>query len=363
MEFLYNAYKGCSQQTVISRQLTKTFVDIEKHEKEVKLNKIRIKIPEAVFCYPCGNKIGRPHPVYIFSCNKCGNISQRERHATRDLSGHVAVVTGGRIKLGHQIVMKLIRAGADVVLTTRDADGARDIFSTYPDYEKFSKRLWMFQLDLDTKNISEDVAKLAEWVGSKWDKVDIVVNSAAQTIRCKEKNKDPSPLETNRYAESKYVASDLVNSWQMELKDIEQSEMEEVFRVNAMGPCLLIQGLYGLLEKSAEPYIINVNSREGLFEVSRKSKYHIHLNIVKAGLSQMHRTMCDAGYKNLGGKRFRFHLCDPGWISVDEYYKDSSPWIVPPLDEIDGAARILYPLMKSLNSQRRTRRHFNYLSY
>jgi hypothetical protein len=52
------------------------------------------------------------------------------------------------------------------------------------------------------------------------------------------------------------------------------------------------------------------------------------------------------------------------WISVDEYYEGSRPWQVPPLDEVDGAARILFPLMMGLRySCGKTRRHFLQLSY
>ena len=52
------------------------------------------------------------------------------------------------------------------------------------------------------------------------------------------------------------------------------------------------------------------------------------------------------------------------WISVDEYYKEARPWQVPPLDETDGAARVLYPLMMGLKySCGKTRRHFTQLSY
>ena len=63
------------------------------------------------------------------------------------------------------------------------------------------------------------------------------------------------------------------------------------------------------------------------------------------------------------GKRFSIHGCDPGWISVDEYYENDRPFIIPPLDEIDGAARVLYPLFKKLTSYRKTRRHFEHMTY
>ena len=63
-------------------------------------------------------------------------------------------------------------------------------------------------------------------------------------------------------------------------------------------------------------------------------------------------------WKTLTGKNFSIHGCDPGWFSVDEYYEDTKPFIAPPLDEIDGASRILYPIFTKKISCRKTRRHF-----
>ena len=62
-------------------------------------------------------------------------------------------------------------------------------------------------------------------------------------------------------------------------------------------------------------------------------------------------------------EKINVHGCDPGWISIDEYYENDRPWIIPPLDEVDGAARVLFPLFMSLPSEQKTRRHFTELLY
>ena len=105
------------------------------------------------------------------------------------------------------------------------------------------------------------------------------------------------------------------------------------------------------------PYIINVHAREGLINV-KKSKFHIHLNMAKIGLSMLTKCLVSSKLKTFNGELFRIHGVDPGWISVDEYYEENRPWIVPPLDEIDGAARILFPLFSNFQSCSKTRRHF-----
>lgn len=355
-------------QTIVSRHLTRSEVELDNHCQTTPLMSGPLKVPEELLCYPCMAPLNTTHPVYIFSCNKCGNNFQELRYLERSLSGCIALVTGGRIKLGHQIVLKLLRAGGTVIATTRSPKKAIESFSKYSDWESWKDRLVIYSdpLDFDSGNIAQDISKLVVFIGEKFGRLDILVNCAAQTIRCREKDKkELSPNdETNRYSEPKFVKETFVNSWQMKLSEIVQSEMEEVYRVNAIAPCLMIQGLISLLELSKlGAYIINVNSREGLFDVGNKSKKHIHLNMAKSGMAQMHRTLVDSGYKTKFGEKFHIHLCDPGWISIDEYYESEKPWPVPPLDEIDGAARILYPLWMELPSQRKTRRHFNVLCY
>ncbi len=140
--------------------------------------------------------------------------------------------------------------------------------------------------------------------------------------------------------------------------------MEEVMRINCIGPMFLIKHLIPLLKKSSSvPYIINVHAREGLFNVNKSDK-HPHTNIAKAGLVMLTRNIISMKLKTDKGISFSIHGCDPGWISVDEYYEKSSPWIVPPLDEYDGASRILFPIYKNISqSSWKTRRHFTHFKY
>ena len=52
-----------------------------------------------------------------------------------------------------------------------------------------------------------------------------------------------------------------MNSWCMRLEDLVQGEMEEVYRINAVSPCLLLQALLPLLREcqgNDGPYVINV---------------------------------------------------------------------------------------------------------
>jgi hypothetical protein len=59
------------------------------------------------------------HPFYDQLCPVCAEFNFRKRTETADLRGRVALLTGGRVKIGYQAGLKLLRAGAQLIVTTR----------------------------------------------------------------------------------------------------------------------------------------------------------------------------------------------------------------------------------------------------
>ena len=353
---------------VVTRQLNKTCHELYEFDKNTELNKKSIKLSKGQYfnCYGCMKCANSMHPVYVFSCKKCGQLFQQNRNLTRNLKNHVALVTGSRTKLGHQITLKMLRAGAIVIGTTRFPTKAMEIYEKYSDFNEWKDSLIIYpkSIDFDKPDMIQMIAELYNFIDQEYGKLDVLVNCAAQTIRVREKEKKMDIDKTNRYGDAQFVQEKSINSWQMKLEDLIQTEMEEVYRINAIAPCLMIQSLISLLKKSkVNPYIINVHAREGLIDVGHKNPNHIHLNMAKSGMSMLTRSLIDCKFKTDDGKQIYINGCDPGWISVDEYYEKNRPWVVPPLDEIDGASRVLYPLFTKLNSSRKTRRHYNLLSY
>ena len=352
---------------IVTRQLQNTCNNLNEFDKLTPLNTKTIKLPKNKYCkcYGCGKLSKNTHPVYVFSCFKCGSIFQKYRHYSKNLDNKIAFVSGTRTKLGHQITLKLLRAGCKVIGTTRYPEKALTIYKSYSDYDTFKNNLYIYpeSLDFDLPNMKENFKKIFNYINENFGELNILINCAAQTIRSREKfsnttMQDNLSTETNRYNDPKYANTTFINSWQMVLDDLMQTEMEEVYRINAIAPCLLIQTLTPLMQLSkSPPYIINVHAREGLINV-KKSKFHIHLNMAKIGLSMLTRCLISSKLKTINGELFRIHGVDPGWISVDEYYEENRPWIVPPLDEIDGASRILFPLFSNFQSCSKTRRHF-----
>lgn len=328
--------------------------------RDKKLSTKRYKAPagKCVQCYGCNKLFRKTHPVYCFSCFECGEKFQKYRMLTRDLSGKIAFVSGVRTKLGHQIALKLLRSGSVVYGTTRQADQATQMFSGYPDYQEWKSRLNIMSADFDTPNLEQVGTRIADIIQSSSGVLDLVVHSAAQTIRAREKRKSSDVQLTNRYGDPLYLDTKLQNSWETQIGSIEQSEIEEVLRVNTVAPMILTQCFIPLLRKSAQPYIIHVHAREGLFRVQKSSK-HPHTNMAKAGLAMLTKCLIQSDLRTDSGVKFRIHGCDPGWISVDEYYEESRPWVVPPIDEVDGASRILFPFYSELESCSMTRRHYD----
>ena len=70
-------------------------------------------------CYICKQDYTEVHFFYHLLCPKCAAFNYQMRDLRADLTGRTALVTGGRVKIGHQTVLRLLRDGAKVIVTTR----------------------------------------------------------------------------------------------------------------------------------------------------------------------------------------------------------------------------------------------------
>lgn len=362
IKFLHDRAIEIGSNNCVTRQKCATSAELDKFDTFENISKKPILLPDGqkIKCYGCNSIVDRVHGNYVYSCETCGKIFEQGRYLRTAQIGKVAIVTGARTKLGHQIVLSLLRSGAFVIGTTRFVEKARQMYMQYPDYALWEIRLHLYSLDLDVDDLATEFKKMHEFVKKWTNRVDILINCAAQTIRHREKVTvgQSHTSETNRYGDDKYVDKSVVNSWNMLLPDIVQKEMEELFRINSIAPTLLVQTFLDMLLESDQAYVINVHAKEGLFNTHKTSK-HMHSNMAKAALAMFTRCLARSRYRSKKTNApFRVHGCDPGWISVDEYSLEQSPWITPPIDEIDGAARVLYPLWKERATNWRTRRHY-----
>ncbi|KAL0477340.1 hypothetical protein AKO1_005796 [Acrasis kona] len=114
-------------------------------------------------------------------CEKCIPGEMRNLGLKRDLTGHVAIVTGARIKIGYSVCLSLLRSNCKVIATTRFTADALRRFKAEPDYDEWGFDLLdLYPLDLTS---AEAVNHFCKYVNNNYDRVHILVNNAAQTIR------------------------------------------------------------------------------------------------------------------------------------------------------------------------------------
>ena len=72
---------------------------------------------EPQHCYICKQRYEVLHHFYDQLCPTCATFNFTKRTELADLSGRVALLTGGRVKIGYQAGIKLLRAGAPAGLS------------------------------------------------------------------------------------------------------------------------------------------------------------------------------------------------------------------------------------------------------
>jgi NAD(P)-dependent dehydrogenase (short-subunit alcohol dehydrogenase family) len=96
---------------------------------------------------------------------------------------------------------------------------------------------------------------------------------------------------------------------------------------------------------ATDKWIINVSSMEGQFYKIYKGSTHPHTNMAKAALNMMTRT-CGSDFAT---DRIWMNSVDTGWVS-DENPNSWNREFTCPLDELDGAMRVLDPIFTSVQT-------------
>lgn len=131
-------------------------------------------------CYVCKTPFFRRHFFYDRLCPHCGDLNYTKRQQSANLHGKIALVTGARIKIGYAVALKLLRAGATVIATTRFAHDAALRYSKEPDFAAWSNRLHIYGLDLRHLPAIE---YFINEIKQTFSRLDILINNAAQTVR------------------------------------------------------------------------------------------------------------------------------------------------------------------------------------
>jgi NAD(P)-dependent dehydrogenase (short-subunit alcohol dehydrogenase family)/Ran GTPase-activating protein (RanGAP) involved in mRNA processing and transport len=335
-------------------------------------------------CYVCKQPYQRLHPHYDSMCTSCGDFNFARRELLADLRGRTALLTGGRLKIGRQVALKLLRAGASVWITTRFPKDAVRRFAAEQDFGAWAERLKVVGLDL---RHLPSVEGLAAELASRPEGLDILINNAAQTIRrppefyahlvAGEAQLLPAELGALISSAARLTSVAVAgssehfpvgrweddgqqldlrpeNSWSLSVDAVSTLELLEVHVVNALAPFLLVRGLLPAFERSphARRFIVNVSAMEGSFSHRYKGEEHPHTNMAKASLNMLTRTAASG----LAKKGVFMNSVDTGWITNEQPFQVRERMkreydFSPPLDEVDGAARVLEPVLTGLTSE------------
>ncbi len=143
------------------------------------------------------------------------------------------------------------------------------------------------------------------------------------------------------------------NSWRLRLGEIHTNEMLEVQLVNSVAPFVLCNRLVNLMKKddTGKKHIINVSAMEGKFHRWHKEDRHPHTNMAKAALNMMTHTSASEFAKH----GIYMNAVDTGWVTDEDpaelaKNKQEVHDFQPPLDIVDGAARVMDPLFDGINT-------------
>jgi NAD(P)-dependent dehydrogenase (short-subunit alcohol dehydrogenase family) len=345
-------------------------------------------------CYICKQPYSSIHHFYDRLCPACGDFNFAKRTELADLRGRVALLTGGRVKIGYQAGLKLLRAGARLLVTTRFPRDAAARYAREADFEQWGDRLEIFGLDL---RHTPSVEAFCRTLVSTTDRLDFIVNNACQTVRRPPEfyahmmarelaphDNTPAlvqalvhaPVDSARLSQVPLLPEELIrrydlfpagqldqdlqqidlrdrNSWRLLLADVSTIELLEVQLVNAIAPFILNARLKPLMLRTPDrdKHIVNVSAVEGQFYRSWKTTRHPHTNMAKAALNMMTRTAA-ADYH---GDGIHMNSVDTGWVTDEDAAeiaarKTREQRFHPPLDIVDGAARIVDPIITGINT-------------
>jgi len=384
-------------------------------------------------CYVCKQDFSELHHFYDQLCPPCAELNFFKRTETADLSGRVALLTGGRVKIGYQAGIKLLRAGAELVVTTRFPRDSAARYANEPDFADWGHRLTVYGLDM---RHTPSVEAFCEELLSTRERLDFIINNACQTVRrppdfyrhmmeLETAALDTLPREVRgllgsydapagpllgsggsdgqlattgdrprpgrvglthaaQLSQVPLLPEELAtrqelfptgrldqdlqqvdlrdrNSWRLMMAEVPSIELLEVHLVNAIAPFIINARLKELMQRSPErdKHIVNVSAVEGQFYRRFKTARHPHTNMAKAALNMMTRTSA-VDYHAAG---IHMNSVDTGWVTDEDPADHAARKVAehrfhPPLDIVDGAARIVDPIIAGFNGGEHLWGHF-----
>lgn len=200
-----------------------------------------------------------------------------------------------------------------------------------------------------------DVTGLATWHAGQGPGAGLVASARASQVRYTWEDAsygmDVFP-EGKLDADLQQVDLRTMNSWRMKLHEVPTPELLEVQLVNAVAPFVLAGRLRELMRASppGHKHVVNVSAMEGVFSRGTKTDKHPHTNMAKAALNMMTLTSAPDYAKD----GIWMNAVDTGWVTDEDPAQHASRkkddlGFQPPLDIVDGAARVVDPVFSTAN--------------
>lgn len=162
-------------------------------------------------CYICRRKFRRRESQYLYRtlCRPCGyfnlDASELSLPPKLDLFGKTALVTGGRVNLGFHTAVRLLRCGANVIVSSRYPRDAARRLSSASDSAMWLSRLQVVGADFRTAADAFQLVTAVKDLLEKWamSPLHVLINNAAQTLT------DPVKAELKAIAQEGQLQDDL----------------------------------------------------------------------------------------------------------------------------------------------------------
>jgi 2-deoxy-D-gluconate 3-dehydrogenase len=190
-----------------------------------------------------------------------------------DLSGKVAIVTGGNGGLGLGMALGLARAGANIVVAARDPDKTRDALSQI---EAQGVRGKGVQVDVTRES---EIQRMVTEVADTFGRIDILVNNAGVTMR-----KEP--------------------------QDLTADEWDHVLDVNLRAAFLAAKAVYPHMKAQGGGKIISIGSMFSIFGGGGSGAPY---SSSKGGVVQLSKSLAVAWARD----NIQCNAILPGWFMTD----------------------------------------------
>ncbi len=215
-------------------------------------------------------------------------------------NGKVVLVTGANKGLGKEIASQLGRQGYTVIVGARDEAAGKSVVDAIT---AGGGAAYALKLEVTS---ADDIAHAVAWIGSKFGKLDVLVNNAGVALEWNEKG---TTVERFR----------------------------ATLDVNLVAPWALTDALVPLLSKSSDARVINQSSVLGSITTAENAYeqmggfFTAGYSTSKAGLDML--TVIQS--KALASKNIAVTAAHPGWVKTD-LGSDAAP-----MEVVDGAKTVV----------------------